>query len=74
MADHPVNVVVVVPKTRGEALRAVAQELAKKGLQVHSSLDKMGLVTGAIEPEKMNSLLEVPGVTFVREERSYHLA
>jgi hypothetical protein len=66
--EKNIPVVVAVPKLSGEALQTVVKNLKKAGLTVHSTLDKLGLVTGAVAAAKMASLSRVEGVTYVRPQ------
>jgi hypothetical protein len=67
--QKPIDVVIAIPKLKGQALHAAVDELAARGLRGASLLDKLGVVTGSIEPERMHSLESVEGVTYVRPAR-----
>jgi hypothetical protein len=68
-----VDVVCVVPNAKGEALQAVGRELKKKGLKVNSVLES-GLVLGSVDPNKIDNLKSVAGVSYVRPQGEVHIA
>jgi hypothetical protein len=61
-----VNVVAAIKKEF--SLQTVVGKLAERGLVVDSTLDKLRLVTGSVDPAKMQTLSEVPGVSYLREQ------
>ncbi|HYZ74455.1 MAG TPA: hypothetical protein VE641_15365 [Chthoniobacterales bacterium] len=48
--------------------------LEKAGLKVSGELSNLGVIRGFVEPENMQKLSEVDGVSHVREEKSYRIA
>jgi hypothetical protein len=73
MLHKRIKVVVTVPKAKGQALTAVVDRLREVGLDIAKVHDKLGLVTGSIESDKMDSLSEVEGVSSARVERAIQL-
>jgi hypothetical protein len=68
-----VKVVVTVPNAEGRAFTAVVDRLRDAGLAVADAHDKLGLVTGSIDADKVNTLKGVEGVGYAREERAIKL-
>jgi hypothetical protein len=66
-------VVVVVPKAKGDELAVVVDRLKELGLDVTKVHDKLGLVTGSVERDKIDALSKVNGVSAVREEKPIRL-
>jgi len=71
--DKQVQVVVTVPKAKGRALNTVVDRLRDVGLDVEKVHEKLGLVTGSIDADKVSSLTEVEGVSFARPQRDTRL-
>ena len=57
-------------KTLPEVVRA----LEKAGLKVSGELNTLGVIRGFVEPENMQKLSKIEGVSHVREEKSYRIA
>lgn len=51
----------------------VVKKIKKAGMKVEQELDNLGIVTGSIDSEKLNSLHKVEGVSSVEEEREYQI-
>ena len=51
----------------------VVKNIKKAGMKVEQQLDNLGIVTGYIDPAKVDSLHSVKGVSNVEEERQYQL-
>ena len=68
-----VKVVVTIPNAEGRSFTAVVDRLRDAGLDVSDVHDKLGLVTGSIDAEKVNTLKGVEGVGYAREERAIKL-
>lgn len=62
-----VNVVITVPNDK--VFASVVEKATEAGLQIESAHDKLGLITGSIEVEKIELLAQIEGVGFVREEK-----
>ena len=72
--NKPIDVVVLVPGLKGAALDKAVMHLSQAGLTGATKLDKLGIVTGAIDPDKMAALNRIEGVTFVRPQQEIHIA
>jgi hypothetical protein len=70
---NKVRVVVTVPNAKGDALQSVVGRLRDAGLDVEKVHDKLGLVTGSIAENEIDSLRKVEGVGYARKERDIHL-
>ena len=46
----------------------------RAGLEVEEAMDAIGVITGAIDADKVDGLRRVPGVADVEEERRYRIA
>ncbi len=56
-----------------ERLGAVAEELRSVGMDVGAVMDDLGVVSGSVEPEKMERLAAVSGVAAVEVGREVHI-
>jgi hypothetical protein len=68
-----VKVVVTIPNAEGRSFTAVVDRLRDAGLTEPVVHDKLGLVTGTIDADKVNTLKSVEGVGYAREERAIKL-
>lgn len=57
--------IITVDDEHRRDLGTVSQRLRAAGLDVHSELQSLGAITGAIEPEKADALAQVEGVQHV---------
>lgn len=54
-------------------LNAVAEELRSAGMEVGSVMDELGVVSGSVEPEKIERLSAVTGVASVDAAREVRI-
>ncbi len=66
--------VVVTSSEAGQAMNAVAERLAEQGLVIKSKMQRLGVMVGLIEPDKVAALSEVEGVANVRPEGEVRIA
>lgn len=52
----------------------VAQSLQSAGMDVEQTLSSVGVISGAIEADQLNSLSQIKGVEHVESERKYKIA
>jgi len=70
-----IDVVVALPdELLGDAFDSTVSELREKGLTVQSVMNKLGMVTGSIAENKMESLKEVAPGVIVRPQQKVHPA
>lgn len=67
--DERTEVVVSVEDEHLERLSAVAEELRSAGMAVGEVMDELGIVSGSIEPGKMEDLSAVTGVASIERSR-----
>lgn len=68
------GVVVTVAEAFFDRLASLADELKKKGLHDLNVLDAIHLITGSIDPTKIDSLREVEGVREVLPDEEKRMA
>jgi hypothetical protein len=68
-----VGVLVKVEKESVGDIDDIADKLEGQGLKVNSKLPLTGIISGTVAKSKINRLKNVPGVSHVREERSFQL-
>lgn len=54
-------------------IQEVARRLQAVGLAVEQTLPGIGVISGSIDSERVNSLYQIEGVQQVESERSYQL-
>jgi hypothetical protein len=73
LAGSVLVVDVVVTVHPGTDLDAVADQLAKAGLQVHDKLQAVGSITGSAQDKDIPQLRGIPGVADVTPSHSFQL-
>jgi hypothetical protein len=69
-----VNVSVSVADGSMDRFSEVVRRLKDAGLDVEQELEEIGVVTGSIDPEKVESLREIEGVSHVERSREVRIA
>lgn len=69
-----VKVTISIDDAHIDQIDQVTEQLKTAGLEVEQTLSTLGIVTGAVETEKMSSLSEVTGVDSVEVDQSFQLA
>jgi hypothetical protein len=69
-----VNVSVSVADGSMDRFSEVVRRLKEAGLDVEQELGEIGVVTGSIDPEKVESLREIEGVSHVEQSREFRIA
>jgi hypothetical protein len=64
-----VGVLVSVDDQHMNQLPEVSRQLQAKGMQVRQLLDRVGIITGLIDSDKLDSLHTVKGVIHVKQEQ-----
>ncbi len=72
--SQKVSLLVTVDDQHGDRMSEVADRLRAAGLNVESVLESLGTITGSIEPEKVQLISNVEGVSHVETSRSFQLA
>lgn len=71
--DQPIHITVLADDAHKDNLMGLAETLKHKGFVLKQSLDALGVLTGSVDPTKLEGLSAVPGVSAVEEERTdYH--
>ena len=68
------NVLLSIADSHLKTLPEVVRALEKAGLKVSGELNTLGVIRGFVEPENMQKLSKIDGVSHVREEKSYRIA
>lgn len=69
-----VNLLVSVDDEHMDRFHEVVQRVKNAGMDVEQGMEAMGVVTGSIEPEKVEPLRNVEGVAHVERSRRYQIA
>lgn len=69
-----VSVSVSVANSSAKRVSEVARRLEHAGLDVEQELNEVGVVTGSIDAERVESLGEVEGVSYVERSRQFRIA
>ena len=75
-SDSPAGKTEVLVSVEGgqlERLSAVAEELRSAGMEVAAVMDDLGVVSGSVEPEKIERLAAVRGVAAVEASREVRI-
>jgi hypothetical protein len=67
------NVLISIDTRHLGRMPAVVEELERAGVEVHRSLQSLGTVSGAIEPQKIAAVEGIDGVESVDAERSLRI-
>jgi len=52
----------------------VVKSIEGAGMDVDQQMEEIGVVTGSIEPEKVDPISDVEGVAHVEQSRTFHIA
>ena len=55
-------------------IEQISQQLESSGMNIEQTLSSIGVVSGSIQPDKLNSLYQIEGVKNVEPQQSYQLA
>jgi hypothetical protein len=69
-----VNLSIAVDEQYLDQMLEVAQNLQSAGMNVEQLLEKIGIITGSCDSEKVEALSQVAGVSHVEISRVYKLA
>ncbi|MGK7873500.1 MAG: ketohydroxyglutarate aldolase [Xenococcaceae cyanobacterium] len=69
-----VNLSVSVDDEHMERILEVAQGLQSAGMNVEQVMDKLGVITGSCDSEKVEALSQVKGALYVERQQEYQLA
>ena len=69
--DGKVQVLIAIDDEHLNDIDRVVKACAKVGLEVESSLESIGTITGAIDPDKLDELARIPGVAGVERAGEY---
>ena len=69
-----VRLLVSVKDEHLDRILEVAQSLESAGMKIEQVMDKLGVITGSCESEKVEDLYQVEGASNVEREREYQLA
>lgn len=69
-----VNLSIAVDENHIDRILEVAQNLQSAGMNVEQVLEKLGIITGSSDSEKVESLSKIEGVSHVELSREYKLA
>lgn len=69
-----VNLSIAIDENHIDQILEVSQNLQSAGMNVEQLLDKLGIITGSCDSEKVESLSRVEGVSHVELSREYKLA
>jgi hypothetical protein len=68
-----VQVLVAVNDEHLSKISQIAQQCKKAGLKVDKTLEGVGIITGSISEDKLDSLTGVDGVASVEREQAYQI-
>lgn len=69
-----VNLSVSVDDEHLDRFSEVVESCKKIGMKVGQQLESIGVITGSIDPAKLNSLRRVDGVSQIEQSREVHIA
>ncbi len=69
--DGKVQVLIALDDEHLKDMDRVVKACEKAGLEVESSLESIGTITGAIDPDKLARLSRIPGVVGVEKAGEY---
>ena len=69
-----VKISVSVDDAHLSQIQQVSQQLQSSGMNVEQTLSTIGIVTGSVSNDKLNSLYQIKGVEDVEPQESYQLA
>jgi hypothetical protein len=69
-----VDLVISVDDEHMSRFSEVVKRCEAVGMDVDQQMEEIGVVTGSIEPEKVNPLSDVEGVSHVEQSRTFQIA
>ena len=69
-----VQVSISVERAYLPQIEQISQQLQSFGMNVEQVLSSIGVISGSIEPDKLNSLYQIKGVQNIESQQSYQLA
>lgn len=69
-----VQVSISVERAYLPQIEQISQQLQSFGMNVEQILSSIGVISGSIEPDKLNSLYQIKGVQNIESQQSYQLA
>lgn len=69
-----VRISVCVDDSHISEIEQISQKLRSSGMNVEQTLSTIGIVSGSIQSNKLNSLYQIEGVKNVEHQQSYQLA
>ena len=69
-----VKISVSVDEAHLSQIEEISQQLQSSGMNVEQTLSIIGVVSGSIKPDHLNSLYQIEGVKNVESQESYQLA
>ncbi len=69
-----VQISVSVDDAHLSQIEQISRQLESSGMNVEQTLSSLGIISGSIQSEKLNSLYQVEGIKNVEPEQSYRLA
>ena len=69
-----VQISVSVDDAHLSQIEQICQQLEASGMNVEETLSIIGVISGSIQPDKLNRLAQIEGVKNVEPQESYRLA
>lgn len=69
-----VQISVSVNNDRLAQIEQISQQLQSSGMDVQQTLSSIGVITGSIDSDLLNSLSQIDGVQSVEQQQGYQLA
>ncbi len=69
-----VKILVSVDDAHLPQIQQVSQQLQSSGMNVEQTLSTIGVISGSVQPDKLNNLYQIEGVKNVESQESYKLA
>lgn len=69
-----VRITMSVDDAHLESIESVAEKAEKAGLEIEETMSFLGIITGAIESEKIGSLRKMRGVSSVEADQSIEIS
>jgi len=74
MSNDRQKITVAIADNYTDRMSEVVQKAQAAGMHVDQSLERLGVITGSIAPEKLQALSQVEGVLHVDPSQEIHLA
>lgn len=69
-----VKISVSVDDAHLSQISQISQQLQSSGMNIEQTLSTIGIVSGSIQADKLNSLYQIEGVKDVESQQSFQLA